>query len=570
MPTEFQSILSKLFETDPASITNDVKPLTDIVLDHPAYSEEVFEALSVALSNVLQENTSAHPVCQAIITLAPYHRETALNLLEPIERMTAHQKATNRAQGYRLLGVLGTFESTDTPHVVEFVTNGLTDDSTAVQKAALWSLTKLGLADPAALSPAQTDLYHHLGTTSAPCVSNPEAGLIRKYATEALAAAATDTTVDEPSLDNSVFELNEPKRVAAWAIQTTAQEIGVQDANSDQLYGIKKVDESHQIASRLADQLQHQVRNDDSKLAVASTLALGYLCPRNWELRTGIQLLNTLIDNRQGRKVSAALLVMNNGAFKPTRSPRGGLVDTIEVVVESPSSHSVSGNAVAVPYDVNTSMELLSSNTHLSVLTGNNHATQVDVQMLHSHDQTIAADACCRDNMGVEPGETVKIGPTPPQPAAMATLAIPDDIELDSRLFQTRSVVYELTTQSFTEGDYLALDIAVDQETVKQLLSSSNCTPGRIEADLERHTLPIKVTSVTPQDATTIMPCTELTVQTEPQLHPEWANVEALRSSTFRCPMPLVTANLPGINSSSHVSKQATPHGRTIFHDLLQ
>lgn len=569
MTNEFQSILGELFKTRPDTIRTELTPLTDVVLEHPEYSDEAFEALSVAISCVLQDDVSASPVSQAIITLAPYHPEAALDLLEPVARMTAHQKVRVRANGYRCLGVLGTFESADTAHIADSVSNGLSDNHVSVQRAALWSLTKIGLANSEALSPVQSDLINCLDTDLISGGSEYEAGTIRKYATEALTVHAANTDVDTDALDSPLLEANEPKRVAAWAIQMTAQEIGVQDIKSDQLYGIKETDQDHLIAKRLAEQLRCQALDDTSDLAVASTLALGYICPRNWNIRGGVWILNTLIDKTDGRRSRAARVAIETGPFTPTHSSTDDHFDEIEVHVKAPETPTLSGNSTDVPYDLNTSENLFSPQTDLSVWGATSAQTVVGVRRSHGHERTIAADECCRENLGVEPGDTVIVSPVRSRPARTITITVPDEIELDNRLFRTQSVVFELAVQSFTEGDYLALDFVVDEKTIQHLLSDSVQNRGRVEGELDRHTLPLKVEAVTPANATTIVPGTEITVKTESQLQPTWANTETLRDSEFLCPMPLASANIVGTVSPPSNPKQTTPREVSIFDDQL-
>jgi hypothetical protein len=109
---------------------------------------------------------------------------------EPLSRLTAHEESRFRCGAYRCLGCLGAAGGMESGFVAKTVADGLADESPAVRRVALWSLTRLALTAPDAVAPFRGDVLTQLEATSSEGRETTDA-LTRRHAAEALVASAT-------------------------------------------------------------------------------------------------------------------------------------------------------------------------------------------------------------------------------------------------------------------------------------------------------------------------------------------------------------------------------------------
>lgn len=314
-----ETLITNLLRNYPDSAQAIIVPLAEIATSNRAYGEEVCSILVQSLRDDSSVQCTRKVILGILELLPDYADELAAAGNDLVDM--CHGELTVRTLTYLTVHT----NQVNTHEVATVLTDILEQNQlqSADDRVVTWGLTKLGLDDPDAITPARRALVDVLAA------SHPDSGELtelltpednecpdalhasRLYAAEALAVNATghiETKTHEPPADPMGTVPNH--KTAAWGLQQCVSET---DLEFDDL-GLHKKSKSvqhHGIAKRLIDPLQDRAQNTNDRVAIASILALGYLGP-NDELKNEVRQTLGEIAGKDNQRGEAAEWVLTN------------------------------------------------------------------------------------------------------------------------------------------------------------------------------------------------------------------------------------------------------------------
>ncbi len=545
MPSHEAKTLLKVLEQNQTIATALPETLLELAADGAVPREDVLDAIAATFRQLVEQGGDPQRITEPFPELLQLFPELSGYTIEPLTRMAHHEDSAFRRRAIRCLGFVGAVEPIDRRLATDQVAAAITDENEGVQTTALWSLAKIGLAAPDAVSPHQDQLVETL-------TSRPESFRIgqtvmsarmRRYATEALAAIALgeiDIEDHRPPADL----VENPASVAAWAIQRAVKDYNLVVNRDRQIGQTTSIDEDHNIATLVAPVLARDIREEaGTTKAAGAALALGLLVPWQPDMQEYIGVVNDAADrSRQVNKrvADAITTVLDQGPFTPTRVSAGDLsVDTkIGLIVEPLDSDSATSYCgIGVPYEVADQLFVEDTVGEGTVeITGESSAVGA-VRIKHQDERTVRISEYLKQTLGVKFGETVTISPIQTVPARKVTLAVPENVPLDPATLKTPIVRWALSKERFTAGGILPLSaIADEEEFINEVSKTDRYWTGRPIVRRNSSYLPIQVLSSAPETANKITQNTELVVTRSEDRelqnrgnNAEWAEVEQLR-----------------------------------------
>lgn len=491
-------------------------PLAELALEQPVHASEATEALTTSLKWVTDYSAQPEPLTNAIVKVIPAYPKTTDQLVEPLTRMTAHEEPAIRKEGYRCVGCLGALTRADSFYLADLLTEGIVDDEPVVRKAALWGLTKVGLTAPDAISGARSTLVETLTDRPKIASTTNQSHTIRRYAAEALAVMATgNLETDNYAPAQPSIEISQLPNAAAWAIQNSVSGRHLPLDDREQALHETDITQDHRIALGLYEHLSDYVEvGGDHASVVAATVALGYLAPGQEDMHGGLKLLNSLVENEDTQRSRAAQAVFDHGPINPVYpEPTDQRDETSrELTVKSREPVQKPGNIAGVPYELKNTFGVESGTVLRLGIEGHNR-TIAQARILHQNEGIVTVSSELRQNLGVNQGDTVVVEHVKPQPARKVTLALPAEAPFNAKEVPLERLRQALTSQSFTDGDILAMTILTDiQSTVELLDNDASIQRFRSEFEELQGKLPLRVVDVKPETANEISSDTVLEV----------------------------------------------------------
>lgn len=481
-------------------------------------ADTVVSVVSAALSKAVRDAECLERVTERLPELFVKYPELRTEALEPLCRMAVHDDPTVREQGIRSLGFLGARGTDEREIAVETIAQALQIAHPATQQVALWSLTKIGLADPDAITPHRDQLVRFVDE------SHSGFGLAttarrQRYAFEALSVNASGSiAVDDyrprgpPSEHMSSF--------AAWALQRTIAQQELEVDSERQIRKTTSLDEGHNVVTTLVPTLKSELRDENSsEIATGLVFALGCLLPRHDELWDDVSSLNALIDQDSANNQRLAEAVQRTlredrsiSAGRPMDNPPRDR--EFELTVESVEDLDYfkwnpvedlewdqNYESVGVPRAVAETFFTSPQNDEATVEIIGNSSVETSIGSLRSED-CLRTTRVLREKLDVDVGDTVTIRPASTEFASKVVLAIPNSISADH--LTEYSVKKELTGHRYTVGEYLPLNVLPETEVQDSKLMSM--PEGA-------YNLPIRVESIHPGSANRITTHTEIVVE---------------------------------------------------------
>lgn len=453
---------------------------------------------------------------------------------EPLSRLTAHEESRFRCGAYRCLGCLGAAGGMESSFVAETVADGLADESPAVRRVALWSLTRLALTAPDAVAPFRGDVLTQLEATSSKGRETTDA-LTRRHAAEALVASATGGYAPERDRPERGFELS-PERsrnAAAWAIQTQDGDHGPPVPDRDGLPQNTDPTDGHSIARRLYHRLDQELGDAAGVRRDSLLLALGYLGPAQPDMTPFLKPLNAAID-AGGRAEAVARWVLEHGPFAPAPDP-----DETRPPVDLPVTDRSDWLEVAPPQHPVFPVRAKSDRDVLrwrrirlvcSRLSGGGHTVCTPRWRMEEPRTGIGLQAFWQRVLGVETGDQVTDEVVAARPARRLVVGLAPGSPLAAEDITAPNGTASRPLQQALAGRYAIEDGVVhaavtlepervgEGESAESLLGrQQQGESGQMEGRLLK-ALPLRVRSVEPARPSIIVPATEVRVAADADL----------------------------------------------------
>jgi len=563
MPSHETNTLLKVLEQNQTIATELPETLLELAADGAVPREDVLDAIATTFRQLVEQGGDPQRITEPFPELLQMFPELSGYTIEPLTRMAHHEDPDFRRGAIRCLGFIGALEPIDRRLATDQGAAAMPDEKNWVKTTALWSLAKIGLAAPGAVSPHQDQLVEALA-------SRPESFRIgqtvisarmRRYATEALAAIALGEIDIEDHRPPADLVENRAS-VAAWAIQRAVRDYNLAVNRDRQIEQTTSIDEDHNIATLVAPVLARDTREEaGTTKAAGAALALGLLVPWQPDMQEYMSVVNDAIDRScqvNKRVADAITTVLDQGPFTPTHVSAGDLsVDTkIGLIVEPLDSDSATSYcSIGVPYEVADQLFVEDTVGEGTVeITGESSAVGA-VRIKHQDERTVRISEYLKQTLGVKFGETVTISPIQTVPARKVTLAVPENVPLDPATLKTPIVRWALSKERFTAGGILPLSVIADEEEfINEVSKTGSYWTGRPIVRRNSSYLPIQVLSSTPETANKITQNTELVVTRSEDREPqnrgnntEWAEVEQLRPTAetlsevgFKIDMPVL------------------------------